>query len=113
MGNGGNNFVVYASAKATCGRSDDDYYGCRSARAEARLSIKSGDAALLVEAVNSHAALKARITELEKHLKSVSSQCGNVIYNCEQRPADNERHLSSWRAVKEYADAALQPKADT
>lgn len=48
------------------------------------------------------------IRGLEAALKSISSQCSNVIFNCEQRPADNERHLSSWRAVKEYADAALR-----
>jgi len=52
----------------------------------------------------------AHIKELEEALRSVSTQCGNVIFNCEQRPADNDRHLSSWKGVKEYADAALQPK---
>lgn len=57
-----------------------------------------------------NASLKARIQVLETHIRSISNQCGNVIYNCEQRPADNERHLSSWKGVKEYADAALNPQ---
>ena len=73
MGSGGDNFVLYASAKATCGRSDDDYYGCRSARAEVNLSIKPGDAALLVEAVNNHDRLTKRVEELEAALAAQSA----------------------------------------
>lgn len=42
-----------------------------------------------------------------KALESLSVQCGNVIFNCEQRPADNARHLASWKGIKEFADAAL------
>ena len=49
---------------------------------------------------------------LSDALKSASIQCGNVIYNCEQQPADNERHLSSWRSVKEFIDAALVSAPD-
>ena len=44
---------------------------------------------------------------LRKALKSASVQCGNVIYNCEQRPADNQRHLDSWKSVKDFIDIAL------
>lgn len=53
-----------------------------------------------------------RAKNAEAALRSASNQCGNVIFNCEQRPADNERHLSSWRGVKDYIDVALkdQPK---
>lgn len=43
-----------------------------------------------------------------KALQSISAQCGNVIYNCCQRPADNERHLDSWVSVKAYADATIK-----
>jgi hypothetical protein len=46
--------------------------------------------------------------EAMKALRSVSTQCGNVIFNCTQRSADNERHLSSWRGVKESADSAIR-----
>lgn len=51
--------------------------------------------------------LRAQIASARKALQSVSTQCGNVIFNCEQRPAGNERHLQSWRSVKEFADASL------
>lgn len=51
-------------------------------------------------AVNNHDALIAA-------LRSASAQCGNVIYNCEQRPADNQRHLDSWKGVKDFIDAHL------
>lgn len=44
---------------------------------------------------------------LVKALENASIQCGNVIFNCEQRPAGNEKHLRSWRAVKEYIDGAI------
>lgn len=44
---------------------------------------------------------------LTNALISVSTQCGNVIYNCEQAPADNRRHLDSWKGVKDFVDAAL------
>lgn len=45
---------------------------------------------------------------LVKTLKSASIQCGNVIYNCEQKPADNRRHLDSWCSVKGFIDTALR-----
>ena len=51
------------------------------------------------------------VEALTTALKSVSAQCANVIFNCEQRPADNQRHLDSWRGVKEFADAA-RPKQE-
>jgi len=51
--------------------------------------------------------LRAENERLTAALKSASAQCGNVIFNCEQRPADNARHLSSWRGVKEFCDATL------
>lgn len=54
--------------------------------------------------------LRVENTRLREALKSASAQCGNVIYNCEQRPADNERHLSSWKGVKESIDAALNQR---
>lgn len=65
------------------------------------VETQKANAAFIVLAVNNHDALV-------KALQSASQQCGNVIFNCEQRPADNERHLSSWRGVKEYIDAALK-----
>lgn len=55
--------------------------------------------------------LNDEVDRLNRMLKSVAAQCGNVIYNCEQVPADNERHLSSWRGVKEFAEAACTPPA--
>jgi hypothetical protein len=58
------------------------------------------NAAFILKAVNNHEALV-------KALQSASAQCGNVIFNCEQRPADNERHMNSWRGVKEFIDASL------
>lgn len=69
MGNGGENFVVYASATATCGRPTDDYYGCQRAKAEVRLSIKPRDIDLIVAAVNSYASNQERIKELEEALR--------------------------------------------
>jgi hypothetical protein len=74
MGNGGDNFVVYAYATATCGRAGDDFYSCRNPPVESHLSVKPGDAALLVEAVNSHEALKARIQELTDQLTIANAQ---------------------------------------
>ena len=68
-------------------------------------------------------ALKAHIERCREHplsklraeheralaaLTSISQQCGNVIFNCRQRPADNARHLGSWDGVKAFADAALK-----
>jgi len=50
---------------------------------------------------------------LVKALKSASVQCGNVIYNCEQRPADNQRHLDSWKSVKDFIDIALRSVVGT
>ncbi len=35
----------------------------------------------------------------------------NVIYNCEQKPADNRRHLDSWCSVKAFIDTALRNAA--
>lgn len=61
------------------------------------------NAALIVRAVNRDSQFEAMVGAL----RSASAQCGNVIYNCEQRPADNQRHLDSWRGVKEFVDAAL------
>lgn len=58
------------------------------------------NADLLCKVASSHDALV-------KALENASIQCGNVIFNCEQRPADNEKHLRSWHAVKEYIDAVL------
>jgi len=51
-------------------------------------------------------ALEREVIRLQAALRSVATQCGNVIYNCEQRPADNERHLSSWRGVKDFAEGS-------
>jgi hypothetical protein len=48
----------------------------------------------------------ARIAELEAALRSVSTQCGNVIFNGEQMPADHERHMRTWRSVKGFVDAS-------
>lgn len=58
-------------------------------------------------------AAEAQLASARKALQSVSTQCGNVIFNCEQRPADNERHLRSWRGVKKYVDAALTDEKGT
>jgi hypothetical protein len=55
------------------------------------------DAAGLEEII---ADLRREKLDLHTALKSISSQCGNVIYNCEQRPADNQRHLDSWRGCE-------------
>lgn len=52
-------------------------------------------------------AYKARILLLEQALRSVSDQCDNVIFNCEQRPSDNETHLRSWRSVRHYVNRVL------
>lgn len=68
---------------------------------------KAATEALFIEVRDKHEACKAQLASARKALQSVSTQCGNVIYNCEQRPADNERHLRSWRGVKDFADAAL------
>jgi hypothetical protein len=44
---------------------------------------------------------------LREALTSASRQCGNVIFNCEQQPASNERHLASWRNIQSFIDRAL------
>ena len=54
-----------------------------------------------------------RIDVLKDALRSISTQCGNVIFNCEQRPADNDRHLASWKGVKEFTEAALSPDGNS
>ena len=50
---------------------------------------------------------RERIAELEAALRSVAQQCETVIFNCAQHPAANDRHLSSWRSVRDYANQAL------
>ncbi len=57
------------------------------------------------------ARLTGIIFDLVKALESASIQCGNVIYNCEQKPADNRRHLDSWCSVKAFIDTALRNAA--
>lgn len=69
------------------------------------------DADFIVLAVNNHDALTTEVERLRTALRSASTQCGNVIYNCDQRPADNARHLDSWRSVKEFIDTALSADA--
>ncbi len=48
-----------------------------------------------------------RVVDLEEALRSVVTRCENVIYNCRQEPADNDRHLRSWESVRDYAKAAI------
>ena len=47
--------------------------------------------------------LSAQLAAMREALRSVDAQCGNVIYNCEQTPVSNDRHLDSWRNVQDYA----------
>ena len=47
------------------------------------------------------------IEQLRRKLRGARSQLGNVIFNCEQHPVDNERILSSLRRVRDFIDAAL------
>lgn len=49
----------------------------------------------------------AEIERLRVGLKSASIQCGNVIFNCEQQPSSNDRHLASWRLLKDHLDSYL------
>jgi hypothetical protein len=51
-----------------------------------------------------------RIAELEAALRSTAVQCENVVFNASQKSFDNDRHLASWRAVAEFARAALVKK---
>ena len=50
--------------------------------------------------------LETQLAAMREALRSVVTQCGNVIYNCEQMPAGNTRHLNSWREVQKYAQSA-------
>jgi hypothetical protein len=97
MGNGGTNFVVYAYATAKCGR-EGDYYACNRPPVESHLSIKPGDAALLVDAVNSHEALKARIQELRDLIDDIVNYRGGATNALEDQ------------YIMDRANAALQSK---
>lgn len=45
----------------------------------------------------------SRISDLEGALRSIVQQCDNVIFNTSQSRADNDRHLRSWRSVRDFA----------
>lgn len=48
------------------------------------------------------AAKDKHIAELERRIASAAAQCDNVIFNCEQVPADNAQHLRSWRSLRDF-----------
>lgn len=48
------------------------------------------------------APLRKRIAEFEAKIDSAIAQCDNVIFNCEQVPADNAQHLRSWRSLRDF-----------
>lgn len=63
--------------------------------------LTTDDAQHIVSCVN-------RVAELEAALRSVSAQCGNVIFNGEQVPASHERHMATWRSLKRHVDDKLE-----
>jgi hypothetical protein len=64
--------------------------------------------AIADERAKENVRLRAERDLLVRALESASIQCGNVIFNCEQKPADNRRHLDSWCSVKAFIDTALR-----
>jgi hypothetical protein len=78
----------------------------------AHLSACEAQSGLLQEAESRALSAASDAARLREALSSVAKQCGNVIYNCEQSPADNERHLASWANVQRFADAALTGTGD-
>lgn len=59
IGNEAGNIILAVSASSTCGRSDDDYYGCNNHAAKARLFLKPTDRAVMVAAPELLASLRA------------------------------------------------------
>jgi hypothetical protein len=53
-------------------------------------------------------ALKAENERLRDDLRRAALQCGNVIYNTRQMPADNDRHLASWESVQAFLKTAAR-----
>lgn len=81
--------IVWCYAEATCPRAEDEYYGCRSVPAKAHLKFKPGSKALIVEAVNSHAALVAERDALRVIVADLANELEIEI---EQRYRDVKQH---------------------
>lgn len=47
---------------------------------------------------------------LQQALRSISRQCGNVIFNTEKTPATNAEHIRNWEQLKKYVDDTLAAK---